>query len=562
MDQLAPVFKWIKRNVFWLCCGFLSLAMIGIWFFASNTLFEQTSKRTREVKAKISAAKLILTVKPLDLGEDTDAAHPNSVSLEGMQTELDATIDSIVEAWTKREQAQQELLVWPKVIPNNLFVEFFEQYNPPETFPPNFNNGLQVADLLELYHFEIPKHMLYLTGEDLLRTRWNYDPALKTEMASTDSGPDDDGGGFGGKGGGGKGGGGMGGMGGGMGAGGAGLAAGGVDLNKYAVIWSDTNQDLWNQKLTMFQDRDDNRRETNDPTPLQCYMLQQDLWLLEAMFKIIREVNGNSSANDLSTIKNIDHVVFGREVGGKLGELELPDQRLAGNSASAESKFGGGGGGKGGKGSEDEDLLGMGGVPPGLGGLMDGDFGGGGNQEKGMGAGGLTSNSPYEHRYVDLNFEPLSAETVRNVITGKELPEENLELIVAKRVPVRIALRMDERKIAEFMAACANSPFAFEIQQVRWNRHKPGGEEIPLGGAGIGGEADKFSGMSQDMAASMGGATASTILVDVEIRTNYDVNVEFYGIVKIYNPVRPDRLRNAAELLGNDGDPGEATPRP
>ena len=37
-------------------------------------------------------------------------------------------------------------------------------------------------------------------------------------------------------------------------------------------------------------------------------------------------------------------------------------------------------------------------------------------------------------------------------------------------------------------------------------------------------------------------------VVPVETRTNYDVNVEFFGIVKIYNPVREDELKRAAGL--------------
>ena len=254
-------------------------------------------------------------------------------------------------------------------------------------------------------------------------------------------------------------------------------------------------------------------------------------------------------------IKNIDHVVFGREVGGKLGSLVTPDQRLAGKTQTDVAKFGGGGG-------EFEDGLGDFGEDGGDMGDMGAMFGGG-RMQGGMGdddegGTGLTGSSPYEGRYVDLDFEPLPAETVKLVITGEVLPEKNLELIVAKRVPVRIALKMDERKIAEFMAACANSPFAFEIQQVRWNRHKPGGEEIPLGGSG--GAADnKLGGMNQDMAGMAGGAVILEASVDVEKRTNYDVNVEFYGIVKIYNPVRAERLRRAAGLMG-EVDP--ASPRP
>ena len=77
---------------------------------------------------------------------------------------------------------------------------------------------------------------------------------------------------------------------------------------------------------------------------------------------------------------------------------------------------------------------------------------------------------PFHGRYVDKNFKPLTATQVQEILTGKTFPEENLELLVAKRVPVRIALKMDERKIDDFIAACANSPFAFEIWQVRVNR--------------------------------------------------------------------------------------------
>jgi hypothetical protein len=45
--------------------------------------------------------------------------------------------------------------------------------------------------------------------------------------------------------------------------------------------------------------------------------------------------------------------------------------------------------------------------------------------------------------------------------TNKALPDQDLELVVARRIPVRIALKMQENKIPAFIAACANSPFCF-----------------------------------------------------------------------------------------------------
>jgi len=555
MDQLAPAIAWVKKNIFWLVCGTLSVAMVVSWFLITNGINGERTKQEAQLKKSVSTAKGIKTVTANALPkngaveteeEEVIAAHPNETSRQGMQDELSATIDSIVAAWTIRKQAQDSILVWPKCIPSDEFIEHFSQFNPPETMPDELNSaaGTQMEQMLTLYKQKIPEQLAYLCGDDVLRAYWKYDPKYLEDTAPTEDedGGDPTGGGFG-----------RGGFG--AGAGGAGTGAPtlnspAIDMNQFAVRWSDKNQDLWNDKLTTFNGYDGNQFDY--PSPLQCYMLQQDLWLLEAMFRIIREVNGDSNANDLSIIKNIDHVAFGREVGGKLGELTPADPRLGDKTSSgmfggtSNEGFPGSFGGDGGEEEYDEE----GNFEP------DGDFfsrsmPSGGGTDAGD---GFTSSVPYDRRYVDVNFEPLPADVVKGVITGQELPETNLELIVAKRVPVRIALKMDERKIADFMAACANSPFAFEIQQVRWNRHTPGGDDILLNGGsgGAGAATEKRSGMGQNL--GMDGFNPTTLeVVPVETRTNYDVNVEFFGIVKIYNPVREDELKRAAGLEEDSG---------
>lgn len=552
MDQIAPALKWMKKNVFWLGCGFLSIAMVAMWFVATIAIAKETEDNERDVKSNITTAEGILRVTSTEVGDEI--AHPNSTTEEGMKQEMSKTIDSMIEAWRYRENAQKEILIWPAVVDHERFAQIFGRYNPAETFPTNWaeNQELkQVMDsLLLLYRKRIPDHMINLCGDDLLRTRWNFDPkymdpADLTEPDESEFGPGLGSGGLGP----GLGGGGRGGLGGGLGGFGAPGEEEGIDMNQYAVIWSDKNQEFWNQKLTRFQGRDDNNRPTNDPTPLQVYMLQQDLWLLEAMFKIIREINGNSNANDLSDIKQIDHVVFGREVGGKLGSLTPVDRRLGDPTAAVAAADPMG------------SLRGDGDEPgfeePDLGGMFGRD-GPGGPGVGGGGSGSYAGKLPYHDRYVDVNFEPLDQDVVRQVIEGTQLPDANLELIVAKRVPVRIALRMDERRIADFMAACANSPFAFEISQVRWNKHTPGGDEIAFD-AGAG-EDDRIGGMGMGLDGAPGGE--ALVAKPVEVRTNYDVNVEFYGIVKIYNPVRAKFLREAAGL-GTDGvDPNAAAAAP
>ena len=520
MDKLAPAIQWIKKNGFWLASGFLTLLMIGIWFMTTGTIDDQTSKGESAIKSSVSSADAIMKKS----AEEGVKAHPNQSTEDGMKREMEATINAIVAAWEKREADQKAILVWPKVIPNERFAQVFERFNPPETFNEELQKESGLDPLLELYRLRIPDHMNYLCGDDLLRTRWKYDPKYALEAAEAED-DRDSGIGFGG---------GPGGM-----SGGPKLD---YDPNDYAVLWSDLNQDLWYNKMTQFQGRDDQNLATNTPTPLQCYMLQQDLWLLEAMFKILRKINGNAAANDLAKIKTIDHVAFGRLAGKDLGKLTPPDMRLAKNG---DAESGG------------QSILGMDSYE-------EEDYGGDEDENYSGGSFGINDafvgRVPYDERYVDVNFQPLAAEVVKGVVTGTELPTENLELLVAKRVPVRIALRMDERSIPDFMAECANSEFAFEIQQVRWNRHKPGGGDIvdnaPASGPG------GLGGRGGGLAFGSGSSSATTLHSSpIETRTSYDVNVEFFGIVKIYNPVRENLLRAAAglELKGGPVNSSVAT---
>ena len=511
MDKLRPVIDWIKKNRFWLGCGILSIAMIATWFLITTQIEEQTKKFTSEVKSQIQVANNIISVS----AEEGARAHPNSRTETGMKAELKESLDSLVEAWRLRHDAQQSVLKWPTdVIGSEEFVKAFSRFDPPETFPEKYSGGYGLERYMEMYRVTIPKQMAKLCNEKL-RAKWNYDSANPAGEGNADV---------------------------------IGGNKSGNGLNRYAVIWDDQNQEMWHRKLTEFKGLDDHFLPVVDPTPLQVYMLQQDLWLLEAIFDIIRSVNGDADANDLAVIKRIDHIAFGREARSQLGELTPYDPMLQGsNAAGAESS----------ELSLSESFASRGrGGPEGA-------------TASGDGFDKFGSFSPYHGRYVGVNYEPLTADLVRSVLTGDTLPTDNLELIVAKRVPVRIALRMDERKIPEFMAACANSPFSFEINQIRLNRHTPG-EGIEFNGGGYGQGNQQSGGMDRGGTAMAGFGGRSGLggggdnedsgmkASDVETRTNYDVDVEFYGIVKIYNPVREKLLRRAAGEEGGDAGPNDA----
>lgn len=553
MDKLLPFIDWLKRNRFWLGCGLLSIAMIATWFWITMQIEDQTEKFTSEVKSQIQVANNIIKVS----AEEGADAHPNSHTETGMKKELNKSLESLIEAWRLRHEAQQSVLKWPTdIIGSEEFVKAFSRFNPPETFPEEYEGGYGLERYLQLYRVTIPKQLEKLC-EEKLRAKWNYGSKANADDQSNNP---QIGGGRGGARGGGRGG--------ERGGGAAGSPNPPQETSRYAVIWDDANQALWNKKLTEFKGLDDHFLPVVDPTPLQVYMLQQDLWLLEAIFDIIRSVNGDADANDLAVIKRIDHIAIGREARTQLGSLTPYDPLLRGSVASGDESAG--------DSAADASFLSRGSMGRGA----PAQSAGGDGFDK------FGSNSPYHGRYVGVDFEPITADLVRSVLTGDTLPEEHLELIVAKRVPVRIALRMDERKIPEFMTACANSPFAFEINQIRLNRHQPG-EGIEFNGGGYGGGNQQAGGagsapgrgMGMGMGSGMGrgggggrggeaGGMGAGIGGDagggnleaspVEIRTNYDVDVEFYGIVKIYNPVREKFLRRAAGQQEEDSEPVDA----
>jgi hypothetical protein len=64
----------------------------------------------------------------------------------------------------------------------------------------------------------------------------------------------------------------------------------------------------------------------------------------------------------------------------------------------------------------------------------------------------------------------------------------------------------------------------------------------------MGGDSDAFSAGEAAASQLRGGGGANQPMRTVATRTNYDVKVEFYGIIKVYNPVNK-------KLLESTGDP-------
>jgi len=211
------------------------------------------------------------------------------------------------------------------------------------------------------------------------------------------------------------------------------------------------------------------------------------------------------------------------------------------------------------------------------------------------GPGGMGGTSapvdPAFGRYVDDKYAVLDPAKLRTAHSSNS--KEDALLAVAKRMPVRMRFRIDQRKMSKMLAECGNSKLPVEVRQVRLNRPAAtvGGNSGGYGGSsgyggsgGYGSGSSDSSGYGSEMPGSeygsssssgysssssgyggyggyggmsgampgsgytggsaagaaapraVGGAS-STATVDYNL-----VDVEVYGIVYIYNPVNKAQL--------------------
>ena len=532
MDSLAPIISWVKRNKFWIGSFIVSVLVVVGWYLASIDMQEKKQKLISNYKKDFRSVEQIRRV-PGVTREDgvTEAviAHPNSTTAEKMNERLEATASAVIDAWKIKRNRQEPLLQFSKEELGEETFQFLSQSKAPELLTNGEHYGTKNEKHLKRFRQQIPKRVSALARA--INCNWEYDEerlAKKLEEEAKREEKEKE----------------LGAAGGVFDDGGFGRFGEQLDTerNTFAVIWNETNQRMWRTLLTDFQNWDDNVKATVDPTLLQVHMLQQDIWLLEAVFDVIGKINGKVTTNDLAVIKEIHHIAFGREARANLGAVMQPDPRLGGAKLIVSDAFSAAGGanfsrasnGNGVEGATQFDI--------------DGD------------------ESPFHGRYVDVNLEPVTAEAVRAVVAGEELPESNIELVVSKRVPFRIALRMDERRINAFLAQCGNSPFEFEVLQLRINRYEDKMEVIELRGGKTenqsaanvnGGNFGLDDELGLDGGFGLGGGMMSGMettelealeVTPVETRLSYDVDVEYYGVVKIYNPVRENYLRKAVGL--------------
>jgi hypothetical protein len=530
MDQVRNVLFAVGRYSFWIFCGLITVIAVSTAVMNARAMSAARDKAEKELDsdlAKIDRVKNTVA----EVAADGVKAHPNQTTIDGMAEQIQVASAEALAAWEARYKSQAPAFVWPKDLLGPATATF-ERQPPPERFLPtgrlvnpgdavvaappapaagtdedgavanpsalseNAPEELTTINTQELQKFADVIALRMPQIANIIGATWAFGEDAEEKAAVIEESAGE------------------------FGSGGAGVRRGGsrdrtdektdgIKIDRMVVDWRKRDQDRWNTLVTEF--RTVSRLPSNRPTLPMALYIQQDLWLLEALFNVIKEVNGDADSVETADIKKIDHIFFGKDALGMSGTVTAPNPRIlklavdqgyrkelpppkasTGKPSMANTKF-----------------------------IFKSD-----------------TRDFLEGRYVDGHFQPLAANVVRSAINSDQL-SANPELIVAKRIPFRIAFEMDERKIPEFLAACANSPFRFEVRQIRINRHSPG-QMASIEGRAETGPGDGGANAAGDAGggAAAGGFRGGAGEEDLTAsRTNYTIRVEFYGIVKVYNPV-------------------------
>lgn len=541
MDQLKPILAACKKHMFWIVTSIsVILACVGYYMMSSN-LASLFSKQQGVIN---SAYSDVTTV------QGAVSTHPNVDSQAEMQVVVDSLAKDVKQAWEIQYSFQDKLLVWPKIIRDNspVLVAKLDKYRPielkseyPEE-PKDVTKGLKQT-YARYFDLDMPRIA------KIIGVKWVGEAS---STASGGGGGGMYGGGYGGGGygggagseggddmyggGGGYGGGaGMAGGGGGYGGGmygggggyGGGAAAAAPTAARDVVTWSAANQSETISQLKIWSG--------DTPNIYQILYTQENMWILEALLHIIKKTNGTAVANFQCKIKELQFVRIGKDAVGQAGQID-----------GVASAGGGGGmyGGAGYGGGDDysgDDMYGE--SPDGYGEDMYSSGGGGDTSSE------STSSDPADKRYVDSKGAAVAATDLREKMSSDS--PEDAYFAVAKRIPVRMRVSIEQLAIPEFLANCGSADLMLEVQQVRIGDTVAAGGGAAAGayggagyggggGPGVGGMSmggdDEYGGDGMYGGGGMMGAGASSA------GSESVIDLEIYGIVYLYNPVNIERL--------------------
>src|SRR3954471_11929228 len=434
MDKVRVALDWLKRHHFWVLSVLVALISVVCWAKASSKMETAFKTNKGAIEGQFSSVK----------GVRNDPFHPNEDVNTKQAGQTKDQAKEVAALWDRLYKRQSTgVLTWPKSL-GPRFAETIEKLPFAAPIPEDLRNIYR--DYVDRYFPELPK---------IVNAR---------VMEATESG-----------GGGPSGYGRSGGPEGGMAA--YNSTNGATDDNDYICEWLD--QGFVREKL-YFRDR---------PNSLKIWVTQEALWVYKTLLEIIANTNQAAGATRMSNaaVRTIRELQVGKEAAA---HSRTPGRLLISPAQQAS------GAGPGGVGPE-------GGAPAGPGPTGPGRPGGPEGGPEGMMAGGpggpgatgqMTEEQEQAYllsgRYLDLKGNPIAFAGAAAAApadpaappTAATAPDLSAFGVEYKRLPVRMVLRMDQRRLPQLISFCASQPLQVEVQEVRINVAEATGQGGPSGG--------------------------------------------------------------------------------
>jgi hypothetical protein len=414
MDQLKKYLALAIKYHFWIICVVMLLTALICWWSASASLAKQFKTR----KTAIDGAFASVRVEP---------NHPNQVVIEKVKQQEESLKKTVYVAWEMLYAEQKKNNPLPTVLSED-FKQRFENLKPKEELETR---------LREHYQSFIKKYLPTL--QELIESRRPAGGAAQAEAAGGNKEGRDRGAERkaavppappGGR------------------RGNPGPAAAPAAVPAEQAEVEMVGKVDWNSgDYDALVHRFDWPSET--PSTLAILMAQEDLWVYEALARVVRRTNEGATSYANVPIKRINAL--------EIGQNANKAWKAAQNAIVTLSSGPGGG-------------------SP------------GGNEGRAAGGGGEERNRQQlmADRYVDDKGKPLPY--------MPDYPYAKHPCDEFKRMPIHLNLVMDQRRLPKLLVECANSTMPIEVQQIRISN--VGGE----GGtaAGAAGRAQK-SGEKDDL---------------------------------------------------------------
>lgn len=441
MDALRSFVRFWKKWHFWILCPFVVIMAAAGWVIASSKISDEFKRFADKISSEESRVRQITR----------KTNHPNARYQEGMDQLIATRQESVRKAWDTKWQQQENQLQWPQSFHPRM-LDIVQQMRPIEKVPHD-DRSLPPA-FREHYRDHIKNELPKLART--IDARW------RAESAQSHGG----------------------------------YVPYGMDAlqqpDNSLVYWNPQNQrELQQSRFTWSQGE-----EFEAPTTMEILYAQEDLWILQALMNMIRSANEGATDRSRAVVKQIDFIRIANDAVTKAGKVAV----VGATGQGATGLLSGGGGydysGSYSSGSPSGSTSGgstSGPVVPSS--SSDGyDYSSVGDSGGGSGYGGYgyemdgavgrsadMRGDPAENRYVNRDFEPLSADQLRQATLAEDPGEAYLA--VAKRVPVQLRLLVDSRRLNQLLAECANGELTYEVRQLRINR-PPSKKTSPMQGTG------------------------------------------------------------------------------